>query len=154
MTIWLTRISQNTIVNLSLIIVKTLENYGMCCEKPLSRVSEVKLPPHETDKALADQFASLFHNKIKTIRDTFIPSGTENNVCPSSDPPKITAFTEVPQDTVGKIIRNSPTKSCLLDPWPIYFSSKSVVTYFYHQLQSWLTAHSWRVASLTVSKLL
>ena len=80
----------------------------------------MKLPPHECDKALADQFASFFHNKIKTIRDTFIPSGTEKDVHPSSDPPKITAFTEVPQDNVDKIIRNSPTKSCLLDPWPSF----------------------------------
>ena len=30
----LRRISQTTIVNLSVIIVKTLENYGMTCEKP------------------------------------------------------------------------------------------------------------------------
>ena len=74
------------------------------------------LPPHKSDKALADKFASFFHNKIKTIRDTFIPSGTEKDVHPSSDPLKITAFTEVPQDTVDKMIRNLPTKSCLLDP--------------------------------------
>ena len=78
------------------------------------------LPPHDSDKSLADQFASYFHNKIKTIRDTFIPSGIEKDVHPSSDPPKITTFTEVPQDTVDKIIRNSPTKSCLLDPWPTF----------------------------------
>ena len=121
--------------------------------KTLSSVSKVTLPLHESDKALADQFASFFHNKIKTIRDTFIPSGNKKDVHPSSDPPKIIAFIEVPQDTVDKIIRNSPTKSCL---WihGQYSSSKSVVTYFYHQLQSWLTAHSWKVASLTVSKLL
>ena len=86
----------------------------------LSRVSEVTLPPHESGKALADQFASFFHNKIKIIRDTFIPSGTEKDVHTSSDPPKIIAFTEVPQDTVNKIIRNSPKKSCLLDPWPTF----------------------------------
>ena len=73
-----------------------------------------------SDKTLADQFASFFHNKIKTIRDTFIPSGTEKDVRPSSDPPKITAFTEFLQDTVDKIIRNSPTKSCMLDPWPTF----------------------------------
>ena len=78
------------------------------------------LPPHNSDKALADQFASYFHNKIKTIKDTFIPSGIEMDVHPSSDPPKITTFTEVTQDTVNKIIRNSPTKSCLLDPWPTF----------------------------------
>ena len=61
--------------------------------KTLSRVSEVTLPLHESDKTLADKFASFFHNKIKTIRATFIPSGTEKDVHPSSDPPKITAFT-------------------------------------------------------------
>ena len=88
--------------------------------KTLNRVSEVTLPPHESDKALADQFASFFYNKIKKIRGTCIPSGTEEDVHPFSDPPKITAFTEVPQDTVDKIIRNSPTKSCLLDPWPTF----------------------------------
>ena len=69
---------------------------------------------------MADQFASYFHKKIKTIRDTFIPSGIEKDVHPSSDPPKITTFTEIPQDTVDKIIRNSPMKSCLLDPWPTF----------------------------------
>ena len=26
----------------------------------------------------------------------------------------------MPQDTVNKIIRNSPTKSCMLDPWPTF----------------------------------
>ena len=78
------------------------------------------LPPHESDKALTDQFASFLHNKIKTIRDTSIPSGTEKEVHPSLDPLKITAFTEVPRDTVNQIIRNSPMKSCLLDPWPTF----------------------------------
>ena len=54
--------------------------------KTLSRVSEVTLPPYKSDKALADQFAPFFHNKIKTIRDTSIPSGTEKEVHPSLDP--------------------------------------------------------------------
>ena len=89
-------------------------------KKTLGRVSDMILPPHDSDKSLADEFASYFHNKIKTIRDTFIPSSIEKDVHPSSDPPKITTFTEVPQDTVDKIIRNSPTKSCLFDPWPTF----------------------------------
>ena len=88
--------------------------------KTLGRVSGMTLPPHDSDKALANQFASYFHNKIKTIRDTFIPSRIKMDVYPSSDPPKITTFTQVTQDTVDKIIRNSPTKSCLLDPWPTF----------------------------------
>ena len=78
------------------------------------------LPPHDSDKSLENQFASYFHNKIKTIRDTFIPSGIKMDVHPSSDPPKINTFTEVTQETVDKIIRNLPTKSCLLDPWPTF----------------------------------
>ena len=56
--------------------------------KTLGRVSDMTLPPHDSDKALANQFASYFHNKIKTIRDTFIPSGIKMDVHPSSDPPK------------------------------------------------------------------
>ena len=69
---------------------------------------------------MAEQFASFFLNKIKRIRDTFAPAGTENDVHPPSDPPKNIAFTQVSKDTVDKIIRNSPTKPCLLDPWPTF----------------------------------
>ena len=70
--------------------------------------------------SLTRHWLTFFHNKIKTIRDTFIPSHTEKDVHLSSEPLKIAAFTEVPQDTVDKIIRNSPTKSCLLDLWPTF----------------------------------
>ena len=44
--------------------------------KTLNGVPEMTLPSHESDMSLADQFASFFLNKIKAIRDTFIPSGT------------------------------------------------------------------------------
>ena len=77
-------------------------------------------PSHESDKSLADQFASFFLNKSKRVRDTFVPTGTENYVHPPSNPPQITAFTQVSEDMVGRIITNSPTKSCLMDPWPTF----------------------------------
>ena len=88
-----------------------------CAAQTLNRVFEMTLPSHESDKPLADQFASFFLNKIKAIRETFVPSGTENDVHPPSDPPKVTAVTQVSEDTVDKIINDSPTKSCLLDQW-------------------------------------
>ena len=88
--------------------------------KTSKRVSDATLPSHESEKSLADQFASFFSNKIKKIRGTFIPSGTENEVHPPSDPLKITVFSQVSEDAVGKIIKTSPTKSCLLDPWPTF----------------------------------
>ena len=76
--------------------------------------------------SLADQFASFFTNKIKKIRDTFAPSGTEYEVHPPSDPPKITVFRNVSEDEVGKIIKSSPTKSCLLDPWPTFLIKECI----------------------------
>ena len=57
----------------------------------------------------------------------FVPSGTENDVHPPFDPPKITVFTQVPED-VDKIIRNSSTKFCLLNPWPTFLIEGCSVT--------------------------
>ena len=73
--------------------------------KTLNRVSDATFPSHQSEKSLADQFAFFFSNKIKNIRDTFPPSGTENEVHLSSDPPKITVFRQVSEDAVDKIIK-------------------------------------------------
>ena len=81
---------------------------------------------HESEKSLADQFASFFSNKIKKISDTSIPSGTENKVHPPSDPPKITVFSQVTEDAVGKIIKTSSRKSCLLDPWSTFLINECI----------------------------
>ena len=62
--------------------------------KILNTVSDATLPSHESEKSLADQFASFFSNEITKIRDNFAPSGTEYNVHPPSDP-KITVFRQV-----------------------------------------------------------
>ena len=55
--------------------------------KTLNRVSKVTSPSQEPDKSLADQFVSFFSYKIGKIRDTFVPSFTENDVDPPLDPP-------------------------------------------------------------------
>ena len=75
---------------------------------------------HESDKSLADQFGSFFLNKIKTISDTFSPLSLRMKFIFLFDPPKITALAQVSDDTVDKIIINSPTKSRLLDSWPTF----------------------------------
>ena len=67
------------------------------------------------------------------FRDPFVPFGTENDAHPPLNPPTITASTQVPEDTVDKIIRNPPIKSCLLDPWPKLLF-RNVVIYYYHHL--------------------
>ena len=57
--------------------------------KTLNRVSDATLPSHKSEKSLADL---LFANKINKTRDTFAPSGTENEVHPPLDPPQNYCF--------------------------------------------------------------
>ena len=111
-----------------LILDNSHNSRKLWCEllKTLNRVSEVTLPWHESEKSLTDQFTSCLSNKIKKIRDTFAPSGTEYEVHPTLDPPKITLFREVSEDDVGKIIKSSPTKSCLLDPWRTFLIKECI----------------------------
>ena len=66
----------------------------------------------------------FFQSKLRKLK-YFCSLGTENDVYPPSDNPKITAFTQVSEDAVDKIIRNSPAKSCLLDPWPKFLIKDS-----------------------------
>ena len=94
--------------------------------KTLNRVPDATLPSHESKRSLADQFASFFSNKIKKIRDNFAPPGTEYDVHPSSDPSKITVFRQVSEEALDKIIRTSPTKSCLLDPLPTFLIKECI----------------------------
>ena len=47
-------------------------------------------------------------------------------VHPPFDPPKLTIFTQVTQDEIGKIISKSPTKSCLLDPLPTFLIKECI----------------------------
>ena len=36
------------------------------------------------------------------------------------NPPGLVKFDDVSPDDIAKVIKNSPTKSCLLDPWPTF----------------------------------
>ena len=59
-------------------------------------------------------------SQIVKICESFSSSESCNIVHPPFDPPKQTAFTQVTQDEIAKIISKSPTKSCLLDPLPTF----------------------------------
>ena len=82
--------------------------------------------PMKSEKSLADQFASFFSNKIKTIRDNVSSIGTDNDIHPPSDPPKLNVFRQVSEEAVDKIIKTSPTKSCLLDPLPTFLIKECI----------------------------
>ena len=80
---------------------------------------ETTIPPHQSEKSLANKFASFFIQKIKSICDMFTSSST-TVIPPMFTPPNLSHFNEVLENKVLKIIKNSPTKSCLLDPVPTF----------------------------------
>ena len=83
--------------------------------KILHHNSESILPAHSSDKSLAVKFALFFCDKIREIGDTLPTSGSVTDA-PTLAPPAFNAFEPVSADEVHKIIFDSPTKSCLLDP--------------------------------------
>ena len=100
--------------------------------KVLHRSHGTTLPTYESSKSLADHFASFFSNKIMTICESFSTSESYNMGHPPFDPPKLTVFTQVTQDEIGKIISKSPTKSCLLDPLRTFLIKECIDISFYH----------------------
>ena len=74
---------------------------------------------HLWDPCLTDQFAAFFTDKIAKIRESF--SSFSSFSLPSPvNPPGLVKFDDASPDDIAKVIKNSPTKSCLLDPWPTF----------------------------------
>ena len=81
----------------------------------LHRIPDNVLPSNSSQKQLADQFAAFFTNKITKIRESF--SSSSSFSLPSTVNPPLVKFDDASPDDIAKVIKNSPTKSCLLDPW-------------------------------------
>ena len=85
----------------------------------LHSVPEKVLPSHASQICLANRFVTFFSDKIRKIRDSF--TNTDSFTLPApSDVPKFDLFKAVSEDEVRKVTTKSPTKSCLLDPWPTF----------------------------------
>ena len=85
----------------------------------LHSVPDKVLPSHATHIGLANRFVTFFSDKISKIRDSF--TNTDSFTLPApSDVPKFDLLKSVSEDEVWKVITKSPTKSCLLDPWPTF----------------------------------
>ena len=95
-------------------MLRIQRNYGRSYVLP-----ESVLPSHESHKYLANRFMTFFSDKITKIRDSF--SSTDSFRLPA--PPDIPTFDSsrtVSDVEIHKAIMKSPTKSCLLDPWPSF----------------------------------
>ena len=85
----------------------------------LHHIPDKVLPSNSSHKKLADQFAAFFTNKIAKIRESFSSSSSFSLPSPVN-PPGLVKFDDVSPDDIAKVIKNSPTKSCLLDPWSTF----------------------------------
>ena len=86
---------------------------------------EAVLPSHESKKGLADRFFTFFSDKIDKIRNSF-SSSDSFTLPPPPDVPNFSCFKQVSQEEIRKIIMKSPTKSCLLDPWPTFLVKECI----------------------------
>ena len=86
----------------------------------LHRLPAKILPSIKPPQLLADGFVEFFTEKIEKIRSTFSASADLQDITPDSPPPMFSTFSTVTEDQVTKVITNSPSKSCSLDPWPTF----------------------------------
>ena len=86
---------------------------------------EAVLPSHESKKGLADRFVTFFSDKIAKIRNSFSSSDLFSLPLPP-DVPNFSYFKQVSQEEIRKIIMKSPSKSCLLHPWPTFLVKECI----------------------------
>ena len=86
------------------------------------------LPSHTSVEELANRFADFFTDKIVKIRrvlgsDVFTQDTPDSNIeTPSntSKPPELSSFEPASQEEILKLIKESASKSCSLDPIPTW----------------------------------
>ena len=89
---------------------------GDMLHRPPAKILPLIKPP----QLLADRFVEFFTEKIEKICSTFSASVNLHHITCDSPPPMFSTFSTVTEDQVTKIITNSPSKSCSLDPWPTF----------------------------------
>lgn len=69
---------------------------------------------------MANRFCSFFTDKITNIRLSF-PSTSASNIDPRGNiTPILCDFAPVTSDSLIKLIKSKPCKTCVLDPWPSF----------------------------------
>jgi DNA-directed RNA polymerase subunit F len=87
----------------------------------LNKTNEQHLPSHDSAKEVANRFGNYFHDKIVKIREdlsTLRESVTHEE--PPTEPVqcRLTEFEPASEKEVKKIIMDTASKSCMLDPMP------------------------------------
>ena len=88
-----------------------------CFKKILHRSSAAVLPDCTNKTDLANTFCKFFFDKILKIRSTLQSSTPSLVTRPNSTKNTLSSFTPVSEESLLKILKSSPSKSCL-DPIP------------------------------------
>ena len=98
--------------------VTTLKNCGKFCVLPYT-------------VSLTRFFHQIVHTKnwlislplfspTRLLKSESFSSSSSFSLPSPVNPPGLVKFDDVSPDDIAKVIKNSPTKSCLLDPWPTF----------------------------------
>ena len=89
----------------------------------MNRRADNSLPSHQSSASLAERFGNFFNGKIEKIcsgLDSIQDKSSVNEGLPPCHGPSMSFFTPAMVEEVRLIIKNSPTKSCELDPLPTW----------------------------------
>ena len=102
------------------------KNLFRIVNKLYSMNSSRVLPDYTSPKELANRFVSFFHDKIKMICEKLDNVSTPplTITLPESCKSSFTDFKQVSEDTVCKVINESASKCCQLDPIPAWLVKK------------------------------
>ena len=66
----------------------------------------------------ANEFATFFYNKVKTMCDSTAGAEHPSVICPTNC--RMTAFTPATTLDISRLLGRCPNKQCLLDPVPTW----------------------------------
>ena len=84
----------------------------------LGKSKTTPLPSDIPRSALQDRFCVFFYQKIQNIRQDLDAHPSEPATFSAYDGPKLCLFQPVTEEEIRKLIVESPTKTCMLDPIP------------------------------------
>ena len=85
----------------------------------LHRIPAKILPSINPQSFWLTDLSSSLQKKLKKYTQFSLPHSI-SNTSPQTPPPTFASFSAVTEEQVTKIIQDSPTKSCSLDPWPTF----------------------------------
>ena len=126
-------------------------------DKQMNRRANNSLPSHQSSSSLVERFGDFFNGKIEKIcsgLDSIRDKSSGNEDLPPCHGPSMSFFTPATVEEVRLIIKNSPTKSCELDPLPTWLLKEcledllpAIVNIINRSLETGVMPHAFKQAT-------